>query len=333
MLADLPVRARYMEFIRGLHNLQDRHRGCVATIGNFDGVHRGHQAVIGQLAAKAAAMHLPSTLIIFEPQPRELFHKNSEVPSRLTRLREKLQALRSQAVERVLCLRFDEWLASLPPEEFVQRILVDGLGLRSLVIGDDFRFGARRAGDFALLQQLGLRHGFEVVPTQTFMLDGERVSSTRLRAALADGDLELAERLLGRPYRICGRVAHGEKLGRTLDVPTANIQLHRLVTPLHGIFVVEVFGIHREAIPGVASIGSRPAVGGTRTLLEVHLFDFDREIYGKYLQVDFLHKLRDEQNFSSLDDLKRAMKQDIRQARDWFDQHRHGGIGHAAGHS
>jgi riboflavin kinase/FMN adenylyltransferase len=323
-----------MELIRGLHNLKARHRGCVATIGNFDGVHLGHQAIIAQLARKAGELRLPATVVLFEPQPREHFQGNGPVPARLMRLREKLQALRRQPVERVLCLRFDETLAALAPEAFIQRILVDGLGVKYLVVGDDFRFGARRAGDFALLRRAGAAHGFEVAPMHTFAIDGERVSSTRVREALARDDLATAAKLLGRPYRICGRVAHGDKLGRTLGVPTANLNLHRLVTPLHGIYVVEVFGLNQAAVAGVASVGSRPAVGGTRTLLEVHLFDFSREIYGHTVQVDFLHKLRDERHFDSLDELKLAMQADIRQARAWFVQHQHGGtIGHAASHS
>lgn len=323
-----------MELIRGLHNLKLGHRGCVATIGNFDGVHRGHQAIIAQLADKAAELKLPTTVVLFEPQPLEHFRGTDPVPPRLTRLREKLVALRHYSVDRVLCLRFDRQLASMPPAEFIRRILTEGLGVRYLLVGDDFRFGARRAGNFAQLQQAGEAHGFQVAAMHTFEIDGERVSSTRIREALQRDDLATAERLLGRPYRICGRVAHGEKLGRTLDVPTANVHLHRLVTPLHGIYVVEVHGLNQAPVTGVASIGSRPTVGGTRTLLEVHLFDFNREVYGHYIQVNFLHKLRDEQNFASLDELKSAMQKDIRQARTWFVQHPHpGGIGHAAGHS
>jgi len=323
-----------MELIRGLHNLKNRHRGCVATIGNFDGVHRGHQAIIHQLAEKGRALHLPTTVIIFEPQPLEHFQGNGSVPSRLTRLREKLQAMRRFPVDRVLCLRFDNHLAGLSPQEFIRRILIDGLAVKYLVIGDDFRFGARRAGNFQLLKDSGERNGFTVEPMQTYELEGERVSSTRIREALHRDDLDLAERLLGRPYRICGRVAHGEKLGRTLGVPTANVHLHRLVTPLHGIYVVEVYGIDHAAVPGVASIGTRPAVGGDRTLLEVHLLDFTREIYGHYIQICFLKKLREEQNFSSLEELKDAMQRDIHRARAWFSQRQSAGaIPHAAGQS
>jgi len=323
-----------MELIRGLHNLKPRHRGCVATIGNFDGVHLGHQAIIGQLADAGAELHLPSTVIIFEPQPLEHFQQDADkVPPRLTRLREKLQALRRYSVDRVLCLRFDEQLASMPPDEFVRRILIDGLGVRYLVVGDDFRFGAKRAGDFALLRRAGETHGFPVVPMHTFLIDGARVSSTRIRQALAAGDLAGAEKLLGRPYRMCGRVAHGDKRGRTIGVPTANVHLHRVATPVKGVYVVEVFGLHHEPVSGVANVGSRPTVDGTRTLLEIHLFEFSREIYGHYININFLHKIRDEQRFASFDELKLRIQRDIDEARAWLARRERGTLGQAASHS
>ncbi|MCA1804241.1 MAG: riboflavin biosynthesis protein RibF [Xanthomonadaceae bacterium] len=205
-----------MELIRGLHNLRPRHRGCAVTIGNFDGVHLGHQAVLGQLAERAAELGLPMVLITFEPQPQEFFSP-ATAPPRLTRLREKLEALRRYAVERVLVLRFDARLAALTADQFIQRVLVEGLDIRYLVVGDDFRFGQGRAGDFRLLQETGARQGFQVVNMHTFAIGGARVSSTRVRTALAQGDLEAAEALLGRPYRISGRVAAGEQRGRTID--------------------------------------------------------------------------------------------------------------------
>ena len=322
-----------MEFIRGLHNLKPRHRGCVATIGNFDGVHLGHQAIIGQLAEKGAELHLPTTVIIFEPQPLEHFQDASKVPPRLMRLREKLQALRRYSVDRVLCLRFDERLASMSPEEFIRRILVEGLDVRYLVVGDDFRFGAKRAGDFSLLRRAGETHGFHAVPMHTFLIDGERVSSTRIRKALAAGDLATTEKLLGRPYRMCGRVAHGDKRGRTIGVPTANVHLHRMATPVKGVYVVEVFGLHHEPVAGVANVGTRPTVDGTRTLLEIHLFEFSREIYGHYININFLHKLRDEQRFASLDELKGRIQRDIDEARAWIAVRDRGDLDHAASHS
>lgn len=306
-----------MELIRGLHNLKLRHRGCVATIGNFDGVHLGHQAVIGQLADKAQALTLPTLVVLFEPQPQEFFDPAS-APPRLMRLREKVQALRRYSVDRVLCVNFDARFAALEPEAFIQRVLIEGLGVRYLVVGDDFRFGHRRRGDFAMLQAAGRAHGFQVVNLHSLTVDGERVSSTRIRTALAAADLALAEKLLGRPVRLCGRVAHGDKLGRTLGVPTANIHLHRQNTPLKGIYVVELFGLPVEPLAGVASIGTRPTVGGTRILLEVHLFDFDQDIYGKYVHVNFLHKLRDEKRFDSIAELKTHIQQDISDARAFF---------------
>jgi riboflavin kinase / FMN adenylyltransferase len=307
-----------MQLIRGLHNLKPGHRGCVATIGNFDGVHLGHQAIIGQLAEKGAELHLPTTVIIFEPQPLEYFQSPDKVPPRLTRLREKIQALRRYSVDRVLCLHFDTHLANMPADEFIQHILVQGLGIRYLVVGDDFRFGAKRAGDFAMLRKAGEAHGFEVVPMHTFAIDGERVSSTRVRQALAVGDLATTEKLLGRPYRMCGRVAHGAKLGRTIGIPTVNVQLHRVASPVKGIYVVEVFGLHHEPVSGVASVGTRPTVQGTHMLLEVHLFEFSREVYGHYININFLHKLRDEQHFASVDEMKIHIQRDIDAAHAWF---------------
>lgn len=306
-----------MEFIRGWHNLKPQHRGCVATIGNFDGVHLGHQAVIGQLAEKGQELGLPTQVILFEPQPQEFFQPQAAVP-RLTRLREKLQALRRYSVDRVLCLQFDADFAALEPEQFIQRLLVDGLQVRYLVVGDDFRFGRKRRGDFAMLAEAGRKHGFQVVNMHTVTIDDARVSSTRIREALADGDLALAEKLLGRPYRMCGRVAHGDKLGRTLGFPTANIYLHRKVTPIKGIFAVEVFGLNNEPIAGAANIGTRPTVGGTRTLLEVHLLDFSEDIYGAYVHVNFLRKFRDEKRFESLDELRRWIEKDVADVRAFF---------------
>ena len=306
-----------MQLIRGLHNLRPEHRGCVATIGNFDGVHLGHQAVIGQLGEEAGRLRLPSALITFEPQPMEYF-RPQQAPARLTRLREKVEALRRFHIDRMLCLAFNRKLAQMSAEEFIQRVLVDGLGVKYLVVGDDFRFGKERAGDFAMLQAAGREHGFAVVNMHTFLIDGERVSSTRVRGALTCGDLAAAEHLLGRTYRMSGRVAHGAKLGRQLGFPTANIHVHRKATPLQGIFVVEVFGIEGEPLPGVASLGTRPTLDGKTTILEVYLFDFDRDIYGEYLQVSFLHKLRDEVRYTTLDALKAQIARDVDNARHYF---------------
>jgi len=308
-----------MELIRGLHNLRPKHRGCVATIGNFDGVHLGHQAVLGQLAEQAEAHCLPTQVITFEPQPQEYFAPK-QVPARLTRLREKLLALRRYSVDRVLCIPFDQRLASMSAEQFIEQILIEGLGLRYLVVGDDFRFGQGRQGDFEMLKRAGERHGFPVVSMHTFGIDSERVSSTRVREALGVGDLATAEKLLGRPYRMCGRVAHGDKRGRTIGFPTANLHLHRKASPIDGVFAVEVFGIEGEPVHGVANVGSRPTVDGTRSLLEIHLFDFAQDIYGQYLRVDFLHRIRPEQRFESFDLLRQQIDIDVEHARRFFAQ-------------
>jgi len=303
-----------MELIRGTHNIKARHHGCVATIGNFDGVHLGHQAVIGQLAEKSTELNLPMVVISFEPQPMEYFLQD-KAPSRLTRFREKWSALSRFSVTQMLSLPFNEKLAAMSAQDFIKKVLIDGLGIKYLVVGDDFKFGHNRQGNFELLQQAGAENGFNVVNMHTFEIDDARVSSTRVRQALLGGDLNYAAKLLGRSYRMSGRVAHGDKLGRELGFPTANIFLHRKVTPMEGIFVVEVFGLEGEPIEGVASIGNRPTVNGTKILLEVFMFDFNREIYGKHIQVSFLHKLRDQVRFDNLDDLKHQINQDVIDAK------------------
>jgi riboflavin kinase/FMN adenylyltransferase len=300
-----------MELIRGSHNIKAKHHGCVATIGNFDGVHLGHQAVIGQLAEKSAELNLPMVVISFEPQPMEYF-LHEKAPARLLRFREKCLSLSRFSVTQMLSLPFNKKLAAMTAQEFIKEILIDKLGIRYLVVGDDFKFGHNRQGDFEMLQQVGKQNNFQVVNMHTFEIDGERVSSTRIRKALFDGNLSYAEKLLGRSYRMSGRVAHGDKLGRELGFPTANIFLHRKVSPMEGIFVVEVFGLDGEPIEGVASIGNRPTVNGTKTLLEVFMFDFNREIYGKHIQVSFLHKLRDQIRFDNLDDLKIQIDKDVK---------------------
>lgn len=306
-----------MELIRGIHNLKPEHHGSVATIGNFDGVHLGHHHVLGELADKADEMGLPAVVITFEPQPQEFFSP-ANCPGRLTRFREKMKALRRLAIDRIFTIHFTKELAEMEPEEFIKRILVEGLGIRYLVVGDDFCFGKARRGNFTMLQEAGHKHGFQVVNMHTFQLDGERVSSTRVRKALCDGDLNEAEKLLGRPYRMCGRVAHGHKRGRLIGFPTANIHLHRKISPVDGVFAVEMFGIEGEPVAGVANVGTRPTVNGTRTILEVHLFDFEDDIYGRHVSVDFLEKIRDEQKFDSFDLLKEQILRDADQARNYF---------------
>lgn len=308
-----------LKIIRGLHNLPTSPPGCVATIGNFDGVHLGHQAVLAQLAAKGDVLGLPAVVITFEPQPFEYFVPE-RAPARLTRFREKVELLRAYSIQQLCVLRFNRALAGMQAEAFIERLLVQGLNVRYLVVGDDFRFGRERRGDFALLQQAGRRHGFQVVNMHTFAVDHERVSSTRIREALLAGDLERAEMLLGRPYRMSGRVAHGDKRGRKMGFPTANIHLHRCKIPLNGVYAVQLFGIDEEPVNGVANIGLRPTVGGDKALLEVHLFDFDRDIYGAHVQVFFLHKIRDERRFDDFEALSAQIGQDCEQARRYFAQ-------------
>lgn len=310
-----------MELIRGLHNLRPEHRGCAVTIGNFDGVHLGHQAVIRQLAERAAALGVPTLVMLFEPQPREYFDP-AGAPARLTRLREKLLALRAAPIDRVLCVRFDARFAAVSAEDFVQRILLEGLGVRHIVVGHDFRFGNKRRGDIDLLARFGRERGFAVEMASTFVVDGVRVSSTRLRTALAQGDLRTAETLLGRPYRMCGRVVHGQKIGRSIGIPTANIQLHRRRTPIDGIFIVEMSGTVGERLAGVASVGVRPTVGGTKPILEVHALDVDIDMYGEYVTVDFLQRLRDERRFESLEEMRPHIERDIDAARQYFNARR-----------
>lgn len=316
-----------MQLIRGHYNLRPEHHGCVATIGNFDGVHLGHLSVLRHLADKAAETGLPSTVITFEPTPLEFF-AGEKAPARLTRFREKYIELRCHGLERMFCLQFNQGLAQMEAKQFIDDILIQGLGLKYLVVGDDFRFGKDRKGDFAMLKQAGEQHGFDVISMDTFSQDEERVSSTLIRQHLMAGNLEQAHRLLGRAYSIRGRVVHGAKLGRTIGFPTANVLLRRKVTPVHGVYAVEVLGLDDRGrsdrdrgdkpVPGVANVGKRPTVGGTRVQLEVHLFDFDQSIYGREVEVRFSKHLRQEQKFESFDALKEQILVDAQAARGHF---------------
>jgi len=305
-----------MKVIRGLHNLIPRYRGSVATIGNFDGVHLGHRAVFERLLAQGRALGLPATVITFEPQAMEYLAPDA-APARLTRLREKLAALVDCGIERVMLLEFGPRLARMGAREFVRRLLVDELGARHLLVGDDFRFGHGREGDFRLLREMGREHGFAVEDLHTITHGDQRVSSTRIREALARGKFEAARRLLGRTYRICGRVAHGNKRGRDIGFPTANLNLRRRVSPLRGVYAVMVGGIAEHPWPGVANLGARPTVDGSaRSLLEVHLFDFAGNLYGRHLEVEFRCKLRDERRFESFAELKTQIDRDAVTARE-----------------
>ncbi|WP_108098638.1 bifunctional riboflavin kinase/FAD synthetase [Pseudomonas sp. GV071] len=303
-----------MQLVRGLQNLRPQHRGCVATIGNFDGVHRGHQAILARLRERADELGVPSCVVIFEPQPREFFGPDT-APPRLTRLRDKLALFAAAGVDRVLCLSFNRRLRELSAAEFVHTVLVQGLGVQHLEVGDDFRFGCDRAGDFAFLQQAAVVEGFTLEAASTVEIDGLRVSSTRVRESLAAADFPLAERLLGRPFQISGRVLHGQKLARQFGTPTANVQLKRRRVPLTGVYLVTV-ELDGQPWPGAANIGVRPTVQGDGSAhLEVHLLDFVGDLYGRRLTVAFHHKLRDEQRFASLEALKTAIHADVAAAR------------------
>jgi len=310
-----------MELIRGLHNLRPWHRGCVATIGAFDGLHLGHQRVLAHLKAEGRARGLPTVVIVFEPLPREYFAP-VQAPARLMSFREKCIALEGLGIDRVLRIHFDNRFSQMPAESFIQQVFVEGLDIRFMMAGDDLRFGRDREGDFRLLKSAGQRWGFEVTEADTCELDGERVSSTRIRKALEAGDFALAERLLGRPYAISGKVVYGQQLGRTLGAPTANLQLHRLRAAMSGVYAVEVAGLGDALVQGVANVGTRPTVDDrVKAILEVHLLDFNQTIYGKHIEVFFRKKMRDERKFASLDALKEQIGRDVDAARAWFAGH------------
>ena len=288
--------------------------GCVATIGVFDGVHLGHQRILDRVHVEAGRLRLPSLVFSFEPTPQEVMSPK-QAPARLMRLREKYLVLQSSGIDNLYCPPFDRTLQALAPEEFIEQLLVRTLGVRHLVVGDDFRFGQGRAGTFPHLQAGGLRHGFGVEQVGSVTVDGLRVSSTAIRNALATGDLATARQLLGRTYRMVGRVSRGQQLGRQLGFPTANIRLQRLASPVSGIFAVRVHGVEAGPRDAVASIGTRPTVAGVEPLLEVHVFDFDGDLYGRQLSVDFVARLRDETRFDDLESLRRQMELDAAEAR------------------
>lgn len=291
-------------------------RPNAVTIGNFDGVHLGHQAMLARLTARATAVGGLPTVLTFEPHPREIFTPH-DAPSRLTSLREKLEILKNLGVAHVHVCRFNKEFAALSPEDFVRRILVDGLKARYVLVGDDFRFGAKRGGDFDALLVYGEKYGFKAEAMHTVEAAGQRASSTAVREALAAGDMAGAAQLLGRPYSISGRVVGGDQLGRKIGYPTANIQLKHNRPPLKGVFAVRVQGLDKPDWPGVANLGTRPSVhpNGNPTL-EVHLFGLDRQIYGQHLRVEFLHKLRDEAKFANFEALVAQIGKDAEQARE-----------------
>lgn len=305
-----------MKLIRRITHASPSNPGCVATIGNFDGLHKGHRAVIQHVEWKAQALGLPATVISFEPLPIEFFR--SPPPPRIYALRDKLRLLQAMNVDHFACLRFNRQLANMEAEDFVQHILLDGLKVRYLVVGDDFRFGKGRRGDYHLLQQMGAEQGMQVVDTPTFLHEDERVSSTRIRLALSTAELELAAELLGQPYRISGRVRHGDKRGRLLGFPTLNMRVPQHVALRKGVYAVNVYGLEANPVTGVANLGARPTVHGVENRLEAHLFDFQRQVYGQHICVEPLAFIRDEMKFASLDALKAQIAEDVIAAKAGF---------------
>ncbi|MCV2886129.1 bifunctional riboflavin kinase/FAD synthetase [Aestuariibacter sp. AA17] len=306
-----------MELIRGLHNIRDRHFGTVLTIGKFDGVHLGHQAVIANLVSKARELKLPATVMVFEPQPEEVFAP-ARAPARLSRLRDKYSQLKELGVDRLLCVKFDTRFSNLSAEFFVEELLVKKLGIKFLVVGDDFKFGKGRSGDFAMLVEEGKKCNFDVVSTQSFRLKACRISSTAIREALhgakSHTDFEEAEHMLGRPFAINGKVVHGDKKGRTIGFPTANVLLKRCKAPVSGVFAVYVL-VEGKRFKGVANIGTRPTVNGQRSQLEVHIFDYSNVIYGTFISVQLVAKLREEARFASFEQLKEQILNDVEHAK------------------
>ena len=305
-----------MLIFRGLH--PSIAQPVALTIGNFDGLHLGHQAMLTQLREAARLRGLPTAVVIFEPHPREFFTPQ-KAPARLTSLREKLELLSLLQVDRVHVCRFNQRFSQISAADFAHALHEEACA-KFVLIGDDFRFGSQRSGDFTLMKQIGEEQGFEVQAMHSVLHDNVRISSTAVRAALAEGNMKMAQSYLGRPYRISGRVEHGNRLGRLLGYPTANIQMKHNRPPLSGIFVVQVHGDNISPTQGVASLGVRPTVRSDgKAVLEVHLFDFSRQIYNEHMRVDFLHKLRDEEKFPDIETLTRQIALDVEHAKKWFE--------------
>lgn len=308
-----------MKLLRGIQQVTAFSVGTVATIGNFDGVHRGHQALLTKLRQEATRLSLPMIVMLFEPQPGEYF-QDQQSPARLSSLREKLQMLRQSGTDYVICLSFKESLASMSAVAFAEHFIFSSLCARYLLIGEDFRFGMGRTGDISLLQSLGAKTSCIVETFPDYFIDAQRVSSTKIRAALGSGDLMYANKLLGRPYSMSGRVIQGSGLGRQWGIPTANLKLCHKNLPLKGVFCVRVQREGQPWLRGVANVGCRPTIDGLKNVLEIHLFDVDESLYGAFLQVCFLHKLRDELKFSSVDRLIKQIHADILAAKAYGEQ-------------
>jgi riboflavin kinase / FMN adenylyltransferase len=304
-----------MKIIRGIHNLPMSLKGCVLTMGNFDGVHLGHQSLIAHLKQAKQHYNLPTVVMIFEPQPLEYFQPDN-APARLTSFQEKYYQLQQLHIDYLLCIPFNHQVAMLSPDDFVQQWLINQLQVHYIIVGDDFAFGRKRAGDIALLTHYAKAGHFALNSLPTYYYQGQRVSSTAIRQALSLSQFDLAQQLLGRPYTICGKVIHGNALARQLGFPTANIQLHRLKPALHGVYQVEVVNhANNNSYQGIANIGVRPTIDGKCATLEVNIFDFNQDIYGQYLTVHFKKKIRNEKKFASVDELKQQIAQDVCIAR------------------
>ncbi len=311
-----------MKVFRGLPNAASR-APCALTIGNFDGVHRGHQALLARVREAATTLGVEAAVMTFEPHPREFFAQLAgdpgKAPARIANLRDKLQSLSNAGIDRVIVEHFNAHFASMSPQDFVEKVLVQGLHVKWLMVGEDFCFGAKRAGNVAMLIEAGKKYGFHVEAMPTVTNDGMRISSSAVRAALAQSDFALAAQLLGHPYAISGHVMHGKKLGRTIGFPTMNLRIAHKRPALAGIFVVQVHGLAEQPLPGVASIGVRPTVEDSgRVLLETYIFDYAQQCYGKIVRVEFLKKLRDEEKFIDLPTLTAAIEHDAQQARAFF---------------
>lgn len=302
-----------MKLLRHLQPLPVSAAGCIATIGNFDGLHRGHQQVIRLVQAKAAECGLPATVVSFEPLPAEYFR--TPPPTRILPLRDKLHQLDAMGVEQFVCLSFRQALAEMEAETFVQSILLDGLRVKCLVVGDDFRFGRQRRGDYQLLTAMGAQQGMQVIDIPTFLQADERVSSTWVRKALAAGDLATTTDLLGMPYGLSGRIRHGDKRGRTIGFPTLNLRIPENVALRKGVYAVRIKGLGEQSLTGVANLGTRPTVNGLESRLEVHVFNFAAQVYQQHVRVEPVHFIRDEQRFSSLDALQQQITKDVEQAK------------------
>ena len=311
-----------MKVIRGIPPVSNW-TPCALTIGNFDGVHRGHQALLKKLVQTAKEKNIQSCVMTFEPHPIEFFSPE-KAPSRILSLRDKLEALAEVGIDQVLVIHFNQHFANLSPSEFVEKILVNGLQVQSILIGDDFHYGAKRAGNFSSLCEAGQKHGFTVERMETLEENNQRISSSATREALKQGDLSLARQLLGRPYMLSGHVLHGQKLGRTLGFPTLNVslanKLHRRKPAAQGIFIAQVHGLSDNPLPAVASLGQRPTVDDSgRYLLEVHIFNFNQSVYGKLVRIELLEKIRDEAKYNDLETLKNAIDQDATAAKNYFE--------------